>query len=134
MGWPFITDAASAVEFMMCVGCLLMGVSHILQPGMWRAFFTALHGTGRPALVTRTFMLEFWPALILVTLHQVWFGPGIVLTLYGWALLAKCTLSMLWPDIGMRSLALAQRGDRGFVAGGIGLACIGICAGLALLW
>ena len=35
MAWPVLTDAASAVELIMCIACVLMGVSHIAQPQMW---------------------------------------------------------------------------------------------------
>ena len=133
MGWSFLSDAPSHVQFIMAFACVLMGISHIVQPGMWRDYFTVLHGEGPRAIVTRTFVLEFWPALIIVAFHQVWSGPGIVLTLYGWALLTKCTLSILWPRIGLRSLAMAQKGDKGFVIGGVGLMLVGVAAGAALV-
>ena len=51
------------VEALLAIPYLLMGASHIAQPGMWRAYFTRLHTDGAPALVTRTFTLELWPAL-----------------------------------------------------------------------
>ena len=134
MGWPFIVDARSAIEFIMCASCVLMGLSHMVQPRMWRDYFTALHEQGAPGIVTRTFTLELWPALIIVTLHQHWSGPGAILTVYGWLLLAKCCISVLMPQIGLRSLAMAKRGDSGFVLGGAVLLMIGISAGLALWW
>ena len=109
-----------------------MGISHIAQPKMWEDYFTQLHARGEVAIVTRTFTLELWPALIIVTLHQVWQGPAIVLTLYGWLLLTKCTISILAPKVGMRSLKQAQRGDKGFIFAGLMLIVVGICAGWAL--
>jgi hypothetical protein len=132
--WPFITDAPSAVQFMMLVACAVMGVSHLVQPGMWVTFFTDLHGQGRRGVVAKTFMLELWPALLIVTLHQVWSGPGIVLTLYGWAQLTKVTIAMLLPDVGLRSLRMTQKGDNAFRIGGVMLLLVGASAGGALFW
>ena len=132
--WPFVDDGASAVQFVMLVACAIMGISHIVRPAMWVEFFGNLHAQGTRGVVTRTFMLELWPAMLIVTLHQVWWGPGIVLTLYGWAQLTKVTVSMLAPEIGLRSLKMAQRGDRAFVIGGVMLLIVGAFAGAALIW
>ena len=37
---------------------------------MWREYFERLHAQGAPAVVTRTFTLELWPALLLVVFHR----------------------------------------------------------------
>ena len=58
-----------------------------------------------------------------------------MLTLYGWAMLAKVLLALLAPQIGMRSLAMARtKGERGFVLGGVMLIIVGFSAGAALIW
>jgi hypothetical protein len=132
--FPFVEDAPSAVQFMLLVACAIMGLSHIVRPAMWVEFFTHLHAKGVRGVVMKTFMLELWPALLIVTLHQVWWGPGIVLTLYGWAQLTKVTVAMLAPEIGLRSMAMAQKGDRAFVLGGAMLLVVGAFAGTALFW
>jgi hypothetical protein len=132
--FPFVEDAPSAVQFIMLVACAIMGMSHIVRPAMWVEFFTHLHAQGVRGVVMKTFMLELWPALLIVALHQVWWGPGIVLTLYGWAQLTKVTVAMLAPEIGLRSMAMAQKGDRAFVLGGVMLLVVGAFAGAALFW
>jgi hypothetical protein len=132
--WPFIDDGASAVQFIMLVACTILGVSHIVRPALWIEFFGQVHAQGAPGVVIRTFLFELWPALAIVTLHQVWWGPGIVLTLYGWVQLAKVTISMLAPNVGLRSLALARIGDRAFQIGGVMLLVVGASAGAALFW
>ena len=120
---------AAAVEMLLLPGFLLMGLSHIVRPRMWVEFFGSLHAQGTSGVVLRTFALELWPALAIVTLHPVWSGPGLVITIYGWLLAAKCTVSMLIPELGLRSLAMSQRGTRAFVIGGIGLVAMsGVCA------
>ncbi len=133
MAWPILTDAASAVELVMCIACILIGVSHIVQPAMWRDYFMSLHAQGTTGVVTRTFSLELWPAVIIVTLHQVWSGPGIILTIYGWLLLSKCVISVLAPQIGLRSLGMARKGDKAFIIAGVMLIAVGLSAGWALV-
>ena len=128
---PFVTDAVGAVEFIMLVSCLLMGASHIVRPRVWVDFFTGLHRAGTSGVITRSF-IEIWPALIIVTFHQVWQGVGIILTLYGWLLLAKVAIALLAPRLGLRSLAMAERGERSFIAAGVVLLAIGASSGAAL--
>ena len=129
---PNVTDATSAVQFVMFFSAILMGISHIVQPKMWEDYFTHLHSRGEIAIITRTFTLELWPALIIVIFHQVWSGPGIIVSIYGWLLLTKCTVSILQPSLGMKSLKQAQRGGKGFIFAGLMLIIVGICAGWAL--
>lgn len=121
--------SAHAVQALLAIPFVLMGLSHIVQPAMWRDYFTRLHAQGPPAIVTRTFTLELWPALLLVVFHRVWSGPAVILTLYGYALLLKIVVSLLVPRIGLRSLALADKGDNGFRAGGIVLVALGLLSG-----
>lgn len=122
------TTIQAAVQMLLLPAFVIMGLSHIARPTMWVKFFGDLHGQGASGVVMRTFALELWPALVIVALHPVWSGPGLVLTLYGWALALKCTVSLLVPEIGLRSLAMASRGPRAFViGGGMLLAMGGIC-------
>ncbi len=134
MNGTLVTDAPSAVQFMMGIGCTLIGLSHMLQPRVWQDYFSALHERGEAGVFTRTVTWELWPALIIVTLHSVWSGPGAILTIYGWLLLLKCAVSLLLPQVGLRSMAMAQRGPATFVVGGVVSICIGLASAAALLW
>ena len=129
---PELSTPAHAIEAIMAISCLLMGISHMLRKQMWEHFFTHLQGLGTTGVVMRTFSLELWPGLLIVVLHPVWSGPGLVVTLYGWALAGKCTLSMLRPDIGLRSLGMAQKGGHSFLVAGVALCAIAACATWAL--
>jgi hypothetical protein len=108
-----------------------MGLSHAVQPSMWRAYFMHLHAQGPTGLVTRTFTLELWPALLIVVFHRVWAGPPLFLTIYGHALLLKIVVSLLVPSVGLRALAQAERGDAGFRIGGVVLMALGALCALA---
>lgn len=133
--WSFLSDPPSIVQFAMLIACVPLGVSHIVQPRMWVDFFARLNAQGHAGLLTKVLLVEFWPALLIVTLHQVWSGPAIVLTLYGWALLAKVLIGLLLPQLGMRSMGMPERlGARGFVPAGVALIVVGLSAGAALIW
>jgi hypothetical protein len=132
--WTFIDSPPAFVEFVLLVSGALMALSHILRPQMWIEVFGALHAAGARGVVMRTFLFELWPAMLIVALHQVWQGPGIVVTIYGWLLAGKVIVSMLVPEVGLRSLAAAQRGPRAFYAAGTLLLAISAAAGLALVW
>jgi hypothetical protein len=130
--WSFIKDGPSFVQFVLLVSCPLLGLSHIVQPQMWIDYFNGLHAKGTSGVITRTFTMELWPALLIVSLHQVWHGVAIVITIYGWLMLTKVAVSLLCPEAGLRSLAMASRGPRGFILAGCVLVAIGGVAGLAL--
>lgn len=129
--WSFVTDAPSAVQMFMLISCVLMGVSHIVQPTMWVDFFGRLVERGSFGLVINQFINSGIGALI-VTLHQVWSGPAIVLTLYGWALTVKAVIGLWAPQLGMRSMKLSRHGDNAFRVAGAGMLVVGLCCAAAL--
>ena len=127
-----ISNGADAVEMIMMIGFVVMGLSHIVRPKIWVEFFGQLYAMGTSGVVLRTFALEIWPAIVILAFHQVWQGPGIALTLYGWALSIKCLTSLLWPEIGLNSLALAQTGSKSFITSGVVLIALGASCAWAL--
>ena len=123
-------ESARIVEGIMVLPFILMGLSHIASPNMWRSFFMHLHSMGDKGVIYRTFVLELVPAIAIVTFHQIWQGWGIIITLYGIVLMTKITLSLLFPAIGLRSLAMAeQHGKSGFITAGGVLIILGILCG-----
>ncbi len=102
-------DSAYAVQAMLSLPLLVIGLSHIFRPKIWIAFFSYLHGLGAPGVILRTFGLELLPAMVITTFHWVWSGPEILLSLYGVLLGAKITISLLAPSVGLASLSMADR-------------------------
>lgn len=130
--WPFVTDVPSGVQMIMLISCLLMGLSHLMQPQIWTEFFARLVERGNFGLVANQF-LNAAPGAIIVSLHQVWSGPAILLTIYGWSLLLKAVIALVAaPSLGMRSLKMSRHGDNAFRYGGIGLLVVALACGLAL--
>ncbi|MEM6537358.1 MAG: hypothetical protein AAF668_06470 [Pseudomonadota bacterium] len=118
------------VEVLLAFPLLLLGISHIVQKQMWVDFFADLAAKGKAGVVWRTFMLELWPAIFIVVLHQDWSWPGIIITVYGHLLMAKVTLSLVFPTLGLSSLRQAERvGDIAFIPAGLVLIGVGLlCA------
>jgi hypothetical protein len=129
--WSFVVDVPSGVQTVMLMSCVLMGLSHLVQPQLWVDFFAVLRGLGRPGLVANSF-INSTSGIVIVSLHQVWSGPAVLLTLFGWMLLTKSAVSLLLPDIGMRSLNLSRVGSGAFRAAGIGLLVVGSACALQL--
>lgn len=126
------TTPAQFIELFMLIVCTIMGLSHIFRPQMWVRYFTNLHAQGTNGIITRTFALELWPALMVVSLHQVWSGPAIVLTIYGCLQMIKVTIAMLAPELALRSLNLAKTGNKSFIGGGFMLLGVAASCGWSL--
>jgi len=129
--WPVVTDTPSAVQMVMLISATTMGASHLVQPGMWNGFFAALRERGTVGLVTNGF-INSTPGAFIVALHQVWSGPAILLSLFGWLLLLKAAIGLIIPQAGMRVMRLSRHGNGAFRLAGIGLLVIAAACGFAL--
>jgi len=85
-----------------------------------------------PAGVALNGQFTLIPALLIVALHPVSSGPGVVLTIYGWLLLVKTAAILLIPTFDLRSLEMAE-GGKTFLAAGVMLLAVSGFSGYALL-
>lgn len=113
------------IQLFAAINFLAMGLSHILQHEAWKTFFTTLHDRG----VTGNFlnaMLALGMGSLIVAFHNVWSGVPLLLTVYGWASVAKGTLYLILPQAGQRSLEQVTRKDsRLFIVPGVVLVALG---------
>ena len=122
------------VEALLAIPLVLVGISHIVQKQMWVEFFAGLAAQGHSGVVWRTFVLELWPAVLIVVFHQDWSVPGVIITLYGHLLMAKVVVSLLYPPLGLRSMHQADRaGSKAFIIAGLALIGIGALCGYRVL-
>jgi hypothetical protein len=98
------------VELLAGIALLLTCLSHITAPGAWARLFDRIRASGDLAGLANA-AIHLPLALIIVAFHNVWGGPGIWVTLIGWALLVKGTLQLLFPKVAQRSLSLAGEGE-----------------------
>ena len=129
---PLITDIPSAVQFTILLLCGIMGLSHLLHPEIWRRFFTLLASKGTSGVVVHS-LISISAVIIIVPFHNIWSGPAIGVTLWGWLLLGKVLLGLvLSPVTAVQSLHMSERGDNGFRVAGVVMLAVAACAGWAL--
>ena len=85
---------------------LVIGLPHLAQPKSWVAFFQALAALGTTGVFLEGFLLLNFCAII-VSFHNVWHGPALVLTLIGWAQVLKGMGRFLVPQVGLRVMRRA---------------------------
>jgi len=93
-----------AVQVYAAVSFLVIGLSHLVRPGAWVAFFQDLAARGAPGAFFEGFLVLHFGAVI-VAFHNVWEGPALVLTLIGWAQVVKGTIRFVTPEIALRIMA-----------------------------
>lgn len=100
-----------AIERLAALAFLVTGLSHLLAPRAWVRFFERVEAQGEAAGIWNG-LLHLPLGLVVAAFHPVWEGPGLVVTLIGWALVLKAAGQMCWPALARRSLAMAT-GERG---------------------
>lgn len=83
------------------VTLLVIGLSHIVQPTAWVAYYQALAAQGAPGAFVEGFLCLTFGGII-VGFHNVWHGPAIGLTLIGWAQVLKGLGRFIAPQVAVR--------------------------------
>jgi hypothetical protein len=92
-----------AIEVFACINFVIIGLSHVVQPKIWVAFFVVLREKGLAGVFLNGFLTLSFGSLI-VAFHNVWTWPGVVVTLIGWGQVVKALLSFVAPQLAMRGL------------------------------
>ena len=91
----------TAIEAFAALYFLTIGLSHLFQPHAWVDFFVRLRERGPSGSFTEGFLCLSFGALI-VAFHNTWSGLPMVLTLLGWAQVAKGILRFVAPQLSLR--------------------------------
>jgi len=94
----------TAIEMFAAVNFTVAGLSHLLQRRSWVEFFVWLRSKGHVGVFVNG-LLSLGFGSIVVAFHNVWTGLPMVLTIVGWAHVAKALVILAMPELGMRSLA-----------------------------
>jgi hypothetical protein len=95
-----------ATQVFAAVSFLVIGLSHLVRPKAWVAFFRALAAQGAAGAFADGFLCLNFGAII-VAFHNVWHGPAMALTLIGWAQVLKGLGRFLLPDLAVRVMTRA---------------------------
>ena len=109
-----------AIQVFTSVNFFVIGLSHIFQRSAWVEFFAKLHSLGRLGPFAEGFLCLNFGALI-VSFHNVWTFPEVVLTLIGWAQVLKALYRFTAPSKVLRLYERMQpeRAWQIQVAGGV---------------
>jgi len=123
-------DVVAGIERLTALGFVVTGLSHIAAPRVWARFFIDMREKGEVAGFYNAYV-HIPLGLLIVAFHPVWSGPGLLVTLIGWALTLKGGLYFLWPALALRSMAHVseEKAGRFRIAGAVALAL-----GLVIGW
>jgi uncharacterized protein YjeT (DUF2065 family) len=95
------------IERLAALVFIVTGLSHVAAPRAWLRFFIDMRARGESAGLYHAYVhgpLGF----LIVAFHPVWSGPGLLVTLLGWALAIKGALYFVWPALAQKTLARAS--------------------------
>jgi hypothetical protein len=106
-----------AVQIYAIINLTVIGISHVVRPRVWVAFFVLLRERGE-AGVFAVGLLNLIFGSIIVAFHNVWSGIPLVLTVLGWANVLKALIYLAFPASGLRRLQSLSHERAKLVAGG----------------
>jgi uncharacterized protein YjeT (DUF2065 family) len=105
-----------ALQKIIIICFLIIGLSHIFQCRAWAEFFIALHKQGTAGNFLNAF-LNLWSGALIVAFHNVWSGIPLVLTLFGWVYCLKGLSYFVFPQVGLKMLSrISLARSRVFIA------------------
>ena len=108
-----------AIEKLAVICFLLIGLSHIFQPGVWVKFFLCIREKGEVGAFINAF-IHFPLGALIVSFHNVWQGIPMILTLIGYGLLLKGFINFVFPKLGLKTLErVSPEKSRGFIVAGV---------------
>jgi hypothetical protein len=87
---------ATLIERFFSVSLLIVGVSHLAQPGLWRDFFLRIKETGVAGIIIA--MYTFPQGLLIVLGHNIWvLDIPVAITICGWGMTIKSIIYAIIP-------------------------------------
>jgi uncharacterized protein YjeT (DUF2065 family) len=92
------------IERLAAFAFIVTGLSHIAAPRIWVRFFTNMRAWGEAGAFLNGYV-HMPLGLLILSFHQVWSGPGLLVTLIGAGLTVKGLICFVWPRLALKSLA-----------------------------
>lgn len=122
-----------SIEWIFAISFIIVGVSHLVQAQRWSEAFARLFETRHAGFIIALYSLPIGLFLALGSRGFVW-DVGLIVTLYGWALVVKSAVYLWHPGITqivVKKGGLSEAKSRG---AGAGLMVLGAIVGAAGLW
>ncbi len=99
------------------------GLSQLYAPHLWQAYYAWLASRG-VAGVRLNGLISLGLGGIIVSFHNIWSGPPLLLTLLGWLLLLESAMCLFAPRAGLASLSEVEGSSRASILKGTGVVLI----------
>lgn len=122
----------TAIERLFTLCCLVIGLSHIIQPRVWVELSIAWRAKAEVGIFYVA-LLHFPFGALIIAFHDVWRGIPLIVTLFGWGWTIKGLLYLIYPKLALRMLervSLARAWE--FVVAGVVLLAVGLLVGYSL--
>lgn len=119
-----------AIERLTALSLTIIGLSHIAAPQAWVRFFGHMRGAGEAAGLLNA-CVHIPLGLLILAFHPVWSGPGLLVTMLGWALTLKGTIYFVRPQLATKMLARVTE-ERAWHFQAVG--AVSLLLGLAIGW
>ena len=118
----------SSIEMLAAISFFVIGISHIVQPRCWAAYFVLLREQGSTGIFIVA-MMTLPMGVLIVSFHNVWTGHHAVLTLIGWGYCLKSFVYLTYPRAGIAALSKisVEKANKFVVAGIFLVGMSGLC-------
>ena len=113
------------------VAMSVLGLSQLYATERWQAYYRWLSAQGTLG-VRLNGLVSLTLGAPIVLFHNVWAGPPLLLTAFGWLLLLESVLCLAFPTAGLAGLLEIGDSARGRVIRGTGVALLVIGGVLAI--
>lgn len=100
-----------------------LGLSQMYATQRWQSYYRMLGALGQSG-VRLNGLVSLVIGGPIVILHNVWSGPPMLLTLFGWLLVLESALCLFLPGAGMAGLSEVDDDTRGGLIKGMGVALV----------
>ncbi|MBD0367049.1 MAG: hypothetical protein ICV53_13225 [Flavisolibacter sp.] len=97
-------ETTFSIELFTAINFFVIGLSHLLQPKSWVAFFVYLHAKKDVGNIINA-LLSLGVGSLILSFHFLWHWPKILITIYGVLSVMKGLLYLLVPSIGISNIA-----------------------------
>ncbi|HEX6048128.1 MAG TPA: hypothetical protein VFZ21_02630 [Gemmatimonadaceae bacterium] len=114
-----------AIERIVGISFLAVGLSHVLRPAGWAEWFRQLRARGEPGAFVNGMMSLSFGTLIVGFHGTQWSGVPALVTFVGWAQVLKGVVHMCFPAHSLRSMGRVTAAENSWkipVAGGVMIA------------
>jgi hypothetical protein len=120
---------ATLIERFFSVSFLVVGISHLIQPRLWRDFFLRIKGTGFAGIIIAMYTLP--QGLLIVLGHNIWvLDIPVAITICGWGMTIKSIIYAIIPDRAEAVIPEDSNAHRKYAWAG----ALMIPVGLVLIW